>query len=291
MGVSDAWHIGFWPDGNDCCVVLTHDVEGPLGIERMEEMAELEDKYGFRSAWNIPLDQYPVDWNRVLRLRESGFEFGAHGLSHDGKLFRSLGEFQILSRKLERLAREHSLRGFRSPSTLRQAEWLQTMAFDFDSSFFDTDPYEPQPGGTCSLFPFFMGKMVELPYTLPQDHTLIYLLRRDPAPVWNFKLNWVASLGGMILVLIHPDYCWTSAYRRTYEDLLRRLSDLESSWRALPSEVADWWRQRDAMTLNVSGGVPRIAGAAAARAVARRVSEDRLAQFEAGEYRGEFQEA
>jgi len=63
---------------------------------------------------------------------------------------------------IEKLAREHSLKGFRSPSTLRRAEWIAKMDFDFDCSFADTDPYEPQPGGTCSLFPFFLGKLVEL---------------------------------------------------------------------------------------------------------------------------------
>ena len=27
-------------------------------------MADLEERYGFRSAWNLPLDQYPIDWSR-----------------------------------------------------------------------------------------------------------------------------------------------------------------------------------------------------------------------------------
>jgi peptidoglycan/xylan/chitin deacetylase (PgdA/CDA1 family) len=279
LGVSDAWHIGFWPEGKECCVVLTHDIESPLGMERIEEMAELEDRYGFRSAWNVPLAQYPVDWARVERLRSQGFEFGAHGLNHDGKLFRSRKDFLALSRELEMLAHEHSLRGFRSPSTLRQADWIQSMDFDYDSSFSDTDPFEPQPGGTCSVFPFFMGPMVELPYTLPQDHTLIYLLQQQPTRVWDFKIKWIAALGGMILVLVHPDYCWTPQYRHLYEDLLRRLSDLESAWRALPSEVAAWWRRRDALTLNVNGDEPCIVGPDTSGALAKRLSCERLAQF------------
>src|SRR5277367_1248730 len=33
---TDAWHIGFWPDGMKSCIVLTHDVEGPLGMSQME---------------------------------------------------------------------------------------------------------------------------------------------------------------------------------------------------------------------------------------------------------------
>jgi hypothetical protein len=50
LNASDAWHIGFWPDGMKSCIVLTHDVEGPIGMSRMERMADLEERYNFRSA-------------------------------------------------------------------------------------------------------------------------------------------------------------------------------------------------------------------------------------------------
>jgi peptidoglycan/xylan/chitin deacetylase (PgdA/CDA1 family) len=277
LGVSDGWHISFWPGGHDCCVVLTHDVEGPAGQRRMEAMADLEERYGFRSAWNLPLAQYPIDWNLVERLRARGFEFGAHGLSHDGKLFRSHDNFVRLAPELERRAREHGLRGFRAPSTLRRPEWIASMSFDFDSSFADTDPWEPQAGGTCAVFPFHLEHLVELPYTLPQDHTMLHLLRRSPLEVWITKLEWIAAVGGMILALVHPDYCGAGWQLAEYEELLKRLSALESSWRALPSEAADWWRRRAAFKLLVKDDKPLITGRNTAGAVARRLSTTRLA--------------
>jgi peptidoglycan/xylan/chitin deacetylase (PgdA/CDA1 family) len=271
VGIADGWHIGFWPGHNTCCAVLTHDVESAAGFARMEAVAELEDRYGFRSAWNLPLDQYPIDWTRVDRLRAQGFEFGAHGLRHDGMLFRSRKHFQELAPRVESIAREHGLRGFRSPSTLRNAQWLSTMDFDFDCSFADTDPYEPQPGGSCSIFPFFLNGMVELPYTLAQDHTLINLLRRDPLPVWIEKMQWIAARGGMILALTHPDYSGSGALMGQYEEFLKRLADLESCWRALPSEVAAWWRRRAALQLHQCDGRPLIVGPGACGAAARRL--------------------
>src|SRR5579885_3213707 len=278
LGVSDGWHISFWPGGHDCCVVLTHDVEGPAGQRRMEAMADLEERYGFRSAWNLPLAQYPIDWNLVERLRARGFEFGAHGLSHDGKLFRSHDDFVRLAPELERRAREHGLRGFRAPSTLRRPEWIASMSFDFDSSFADTDPWEPQAGGTCSIFPFFLSsQMVELPYTLPQDHTLIHLLHRDPLQVWMLKADWIASVGGLILTLTHPDYSGSGRYLQKYEDLLKHLAAIEGAWRALPSEVARWWRNRAALTLRVGDSGIRIEGAQAGEAVAVALSKEPLA--------------
>jgi hypothetical protein len=27
VSAADGWHLGFWPDNHECCVVLTHDVE------------------------------------------------------------------------------------------------------------------------------------------------------------------------------------------------------------------------------------------------------------------------
>lgn len=278
VGVNDGWHIGFWPQGARCAIVLTHDVEGPKGFARMERMAELEERHGFRSAWNLPLAQYAIDWQRVAQLRARGFEFGAHGLSHDGRLFRSQRDFAALAPTLERLAAERNLRGFRAPSTLRDVHAIASMDFDFDSSFADTDPYEPQPGGTCSLFPFWLSRLIELPYTLPQDHTLIHLLRRNPLPVWTMKAKWIAALGGMILTLTHPDYCGEGAYLDAYAELLKRLAEMGSAWRALPSEVAQWWRLRSRLRLRIDGGRPLISGEGAERASAVLLSEEPLAR-------------
>jgi len=240
----------------------------------MEAMAEVEERWGFRSAWNLPLAQYEIDWTRVAKMRARGFEFGAHGLSHDGRLFRSDQDFAELSPRLERLAAEHDLRGFRAPSTLRDPRLIPLMSFDFDSSFADTDPYEPQPGGTCSVFPFHLSKMIELPYTMPQDHTLLHLIRRNPLPLWVLKAKWIASQGGMILTLTHPDYCGQQPKLGIYEELLRHLADLESAWRALPSQVVKWWRERSNSQLRLEQGRPLIKGPAGARAVARHLNAE-----------------
>jgi len=253
--------LAFWPEGRPCCVVLTHDVETRMGFDRIERMADLEEALGFRSCWNLPLGQYEIDWRLVERLRARGFEFGAHGLCHDGKLFRSPADFAQLAPAIEQRAAEHGLRGFRSPSTLRSLDWIATMNFDFDSSVADTDPFEPQAGGCCSLFPFFLGSLVELPYTLPQDHTMIHLLNRNPLATWVSKAAWIAGLGGMILMLTHPDYIGESRYFEVYREMLKHLQTIEHAWRALPSEVASWWRRRARANLECAGDQPRVEGA------------------------------
>ena len=273
----NTWHLGFWPQGKSCCVVLTHDVESSRGLAAMDQMADLEERYGMRSAWNLALEQYPIDWRHIDSLRARGFEFGAHGLKHDGRLFRSEQDFQTLGPRVARLAREHGLSGFRAPSTLRRAEWIPQLECEFDSSFADTDIFEPQPGGTCSIFPFFLDpKVIELPYTLPQDHTLMHLLRRELLPTWIRKARWIASLGGMILTLVHPDYCGEGVYLKEYEKLLQYLSKLDNAWYALPSQVAQWWRQRAQTELHLIDNQP-IANPKGG-AVLRMVTQEALAR-------------
>jgi peptidoglycan/xylan/chitin deacetylase (PgdA/CDA1 family) len=276
---NDTWHIGFWPEGRSCAVVLTHDVESPQGLAVMERMADLEERYGFRSGWNLALEQYPIDWKQVDQLRSRGFEFGAHGLKHDGRLFRSERDFKELAPRIRGLSREHDLHGFRAPSTLRRADWIPQLECDFDSSFSDTDIFEPQPGGTCSIFPFFLESLVELPYTLPMDHTLMHVLKRELLPIWIRKARWIASMGGMILTLVHPDYCGRDPYLRDYEKLLEYLAGLDNAWRALPSQVAQWWRQRAAAELHLIDGRPVVTGAGCGLAP-RLISHEPLARLE-----------
>ena len=116
--------------------------------------------------------------------------------------------------------------------------------------------------------------MVELPYTLPQDHALIHLVRRGPVSIWATKARWIQSLGGMILALTHPDYSGDDEHLPAYEELLKVLSEFDDAWRALPLEIAQWWRERAQMKLNTKEGKPWIDGLGARRAVARRVSEE-----------------
>ena len=75
------------------------------------------------------------------------------------------------------MAERLGVEGFRSPATHRVNAWLADLPVSYDCTVPMSDPYEPQPGGCCSPWPFFIGSVVELPYTIPQDHTTFTLLR------------------------------------------------------------------------------------------------------------------
>src|SRR4029453_16003854 len=56
-----------WPNGKKFALVLTHDVEGPVGLRPFCPFAKLESELGFRSCFNfIPAGQYTVP----LELRQ-----------------------------------------------------------------------------------------------------------------------------------------------------------------------------------------------------------------------------
>ena len=143
---------------------------------------------------------------------------------------------------------------------------MKVMNFEYDSSFPDTDPYEPQPGGSCSVWPYFLGSMVELPLTMPQDHTLYEILGHTDLGVWDQKADWLERVGGLVLVNVHPDYMTTDRRLRQYEDFLLRMKQRANMWHALPKEIARWWRDRDASTLEIRNGEPAITGPVAGRA-------------------------
>ena len=67
-------------------------------------------------------------------------------------------------------------------------------------------PYEPIPGGTMSLWPFFIGHFVELPYTLVQDYTLTSVLGETTPKIWLEKIDFIEKYHGMALSNSHPDY-------------------------------------------------------------------------------------
>ena len=212
---------------------------------------------GFRSSFNfVPEGEYAVPETLRAFLSENGFEVGIHDLHHDGSLYRSEQSFRRQAQKINQYLQSWETVGFRSGFMFHNLQWLQDLNVLYDASTFDTDPFEPQPDGVQTIFPFWVpgkdGKgYVELPYTLPQDSTLFLLLNEPSIDVWVRKLDWVAAHGGMVLLITHPDYIGFNGQKRVgeyshqlYRDLLEYVTQRYSDqcWLALPKEVARYFR-------------------------------------------------
>ena len=236
----------FWPQGYRAALILTHDVESGDGLRLALELADLEEERGLRSSFNIVGGDYPLDEAVLRELRQRGFEIGLHGLHHDRSLFSSRAEFERQLPALAEAASHLGAEGFRSPSTYRVVEWLAELPVDYDCTVPHSDPYEPQPGGCCSLWPFTLGHIVELPYTLPQDHTLLTLLGKRSVEPWLQQALAIEKRFGLIQCLSHPDrgYLGDPDKRAIYRELLDALAERDTIWKALPREVARWWRRR-----------------------------------------------
>lgn len=230
-----------WPEGKRFAVVLTHDVESSVGLDRTLRLAEMEARLGFRSSFNfIPEGGYRTPATIRQTLVNQGFEVGVHDLRHDGKLYRSKAEFDRHAASINRYLREWQAVGFRSGFMLHRHDWLHQLDIEYDMSSFDTDPFEPQPDGVNTIFPFwvpaasaprqadpnsnfepqatncgssshfaprtFSEGYVELPYTLAQDSTLFLYLGHKDIDCWLKKLDCVVAHGGMALLNVHPDY-------------------------------------------------------------------------------------
>lgn len=236
--------IGLWPDTRRFAFVLTHDVEARAGHDFVHRLMELEEKYGFRSSFNFVPEGYAVDDVLLEEIRARGFEVGVHGLRHDGRLFLSEAEFMRRAHRINEYVKDWKASGYRSPMTHRQPEWMQSLDIAYDLSFFDTDPYEPMAGGTMSIWPFFIGNFLELPYTLMQDHTYFEVFKHDSPNAWLDKVEFIRQHNGMVLLNAHPDYLMKTQHLRVYEEFLAAMSQYTDMWHALPNVLASWWRAR-----------------------------------------------
>jgi peptidoglycan/xylan/chitin deacetylase (PgdA/CDA1 family) len=237
----------FWPDRSRAALALTHDVESKAGLRNALRIADLETARGFRSSFNVVKCRYEIDYGILRELAGRGFEIGVHGVWHDRSLFSTRAEFESQQDLLRQAAEAFGAVGFRSPATYRVPDWLAELPFEYDCTVPLSDPYEPQPGGCCSPWPYFIGHTVELPWTLPQDHTLFTLLRHRDIELWLRQVERLRDAAGLIQPLTHPDpgYLGERRNERLYEAFLDRMAEQTDLWNALPRDIARWWRHRD----------------------------------------------
>lgn len=252
----DGWRG--WPDDKRFALILTHDVDTFRGHEKCHRLMKLEMDLGFRSSFNFVAAEYAVSSELRRHLTAHGFEVGLHGLVHNRKLYESRTVFQKHVVQINDYLKAWDSVGFRSPCMYHNLDWIHDLDIYYDASTFDTDPFEPQPDGFKTIFPFTVEGdsvrkgYVELPYTLPQDFTLFTLFREKDIDIWKEKLDWIAKKGGMALLVTHPDYMNFCGKRGSeeypasyYEEFLQHIASKYKGqfWHVLPMEIAKFWRQ------------------------------------------------
>jgi hypothetical protein len=262
--------IWFWPDGMPSCAILTHDVETAQGRDFCSRLMDLDDALGFKSSFQVvPENRYHVPTSFLDSLRRRGFEINIHDLNHDGYLFRNRDVFLRRAERINHYGRTFGALGFRSGSLYRNPEWFPALDFAYDMSIPSVAHLEPQRGGCCTVLPFFIGNILELPVTATQDYSLFHILNTYSVDLWKRQIGLITEQHGLINFIIHPDYLIDSRPRQTYQALLEHLANLRASgklWIPLPRDVDKWWRQRSQMKLVRDGNQWRIEGEGRERA-------------------------
>jgi hypothetical protein len=262
--------IWFWPEGAQSCSMMTHDVETAAGREFCPQMMDLDDSFGIKSSFQIvPEGRYAVSQAALAHIRERGFEINIHDLNHDGQLMFEREEFLRRAQVINRHRREFGASGFRSAVMYRNTDWYEALDFVYDMSVPNVGHLDAQQGGCCTVLPFFVGKILELPLTTTQDYSLFNILNDYSIQLWREQISLIREKHGLASFIIHPDYCIDRIPRRVYAELLHYLCEMRSQgemWIALPGEVAAWWRLRHEMSVVKMGSSWCIKGKGSERA-------------------------
>ena len=262
--------IWFWPDGAPSCAIMTHDVETKAGQEFCSDLMDIDDSYRIKASFQIvPEDCYGVSPQYLASIRERGFEVVVHDLNHDGRLYQDREQFLRRAVSINSYGKQYQAEGFRAAVLYRKQHWFDALKFSYDMSVPNVGHLDPQRGGCCTVMPFFIGNLLELPVTTTQDYMLFHMLNEYSIGLWKRQIDIIMEKHGLISFIVHPDYIRSPREKSVYEELLAYLAELRETnnvWLTTPGEVNRWWRQRAEMRLIEDANGLRIEGFGSERA-------------------------
>jgi hypothetical protein len=234
----------------------------------------------------VPENRYNVTNEYLDSVWNRGFEVIVQDLNHDGRLFRNRKDYLSRVEKINAYGKQYGATGFRSAVLYRNQMWFDKLKFSYDMSVPNVAHLEPQRGGCCTVMPYFVGDILELPVTTTQDYALFNYLNEYSIDLWKRQIELIMEKHGLINFIVHPDYIEEPRECNVFKDLLAHLAKLRDEkklWIPLPGEVDRWWRQRAKMTIVEDQHGVRIEGEGSERArVAYASEKDGKLAFEFG---------
>jgi hypothetical protein len=256
---------------------MTHDVETTRGRDFCTMLMDINDDYGIKSSFSVvPERRYEVTSEYLNSIQKRGFEVVIHDLNHDGHLFRDWKEYLSRADKINAYGEQFGATGFRAAVLYRNQMWLHALKFSYDMSVPNVAHLDPQRGGCCTVMPYFIGNILELPVTTTQDYALFNLLNEYSIDLWKSQIELIMEKHGLITFLVHPDYITKSPECDVYKSLLAHLvqkREKKGLWIPTAGEVDRWWRQRAKMTIVEDRNGLRIEGEGSERARIAYASE------------------
>jgi len=277
-GIDRIPFIWFWPKGALSAAIMTHDVETTLGRDFSSTLMDIDDEFGIKSSFQVvPEERYTNPSFYLDSITARGFELAVQDLNHDGRLYLTRHEFARRAERINEYGRQWGAEGFRAAILYRRQEWFDELDFSYDMSVPNVAHLDPQRGGCCTVMPFFVGKILELPVTTTQDYTLFHILKSHSLDLWKRQIDLIMERNGLVSFIVHPDYITTQRELHTYRALLGYLADLREKtnlWIATPREVSRWWRKRAEMRLVKSRAGWRIEGPGSEQAQVAYATEE-----------------
>lgn len=218
--------------GGPTPVLLSHDIDTSEGLGNLvAHFLSIEESVGARSSNYV----VPCAWEIEHRLLEEtsrrGHEIGIHGYDHRNRTpFVGAEERRQRIEAARPLVERYGITGYRAPSLLRTEALLAGLGelYRYDSSIPTSGGLFPVPNNGCATArPFRIGKLIEIPLTLPRDGSLAFLGHRpdEILAMWRQCAERIAASGGIVSLLTHCESRFSgngpmlSAYRRFLEYL------------------------------------------------------------------------
>jgi hypothetical protein len=276
-GVKRIPFVWYWPDGAPGAAIMTHDVETAQGRDFCSAIMDIDDAYGIKASFQVvPEQRYQVTQGYLDSMTKRGFEVAVQDLNHDGRLYSNREQFLERVAKINSYRRQWGVDGFRAAVLYRREEWFGDLDFSYDMSIPNVAHLDPQRGGCCTVMPYFIGDLLELPVTTTQDYSLFHILQDYKIDLWKTQIELIMEKYGLLSFIIHPDYVITEQERQVFEQLLAHLSGLRQDrgvWIATPGDVNRWWRQRAKMKIVEDEDGVRVEGEGSERARIAYASE------------------
>ena len=218
--------------GRPTPVVLSHDLDSPEGLGNLvRDFLDIEERVGARSTNFVVPCAWPLDHGLLREVRRRGHEIGVHGYDHSNRTAFLPADLQ--ERRLAagaELGGRYGARGYRAPSLLRTRELLARLAgrYAYDSSIPTSGGLFPTPNNGCaSARPFRLGRLIELPLSMPRDGSLLFLGYGidEIADLWRTCARQIHDSGGVVVLLTHCERRFSgrpallAAYRALLEEL------------------------------------------------------------------------
>ncbi len=269
--------IWFWPNSHSSCAIMTHDVETQAGCEYCPTLMDVDDEFDIKASFQIiPEERYQARPELLQEIRKRGFEICVHDLNHDGHLYSNRERFLERAARINAYRVEFGADGFRAAVLYRKQIWYDSLKFAYDMSVPNVAHLDPQRGGCCTVMPYFLNDILEIPVTTVQDYSLFNILHDYSISLWEQQTSIIMEKHGCMSFIVHPDYVQQPKQLSVYKQLLGYLDQLRRErgvWITTPGEVNRWWRQRAAMELVETGQGWRIEGDGKERACVAFASE------------------